>query len=491
MTTLDRRSFLRRSALVGGAAAAPLSALMANPALADVRPNRFRPELRSPNNGGYGALRPTPDRATGEVLLWLPAGFEYVAFGRTGEVGSDGYPTPTRHDGMASFPGEAPNLVRLVRNHERGYSPIPFEGDVEGEQAEPLVGDPDNAYDRNSGGACTTLLFDTASFTLVDSLISLNGTSVNCAGGTTPWGSWLTCEETINGLQSQFSTDPDDDTSPVDPTLVYTQNHGYVFEVPSDGTVVTDPQPYRAMGRFTHEAIAIDPRTGIVYETEDNNPSGFYRFLPEQDGNLAAGGRLQQLAVRGRPNFDTRSGQRVGRPLPVRWVDIDEPDPAIPPDFDDEFGGLVFQQGFAQGAAAFARLEGCWYGDAAVYLNSTSGGNAGLGQVWEYRPRGSGGGILTLIFESPSADLLDAPDNITVSPRGGLVLCEDGDDEQFVRGIDVGGRIFDFALNAVSENVDQEFAGANFSPDGQVLFLNIQTPGISFAIRGPWTRGDI
>ena len=86
--------------------------------------------------------------------------------------------------------------------------------------------------------------------------------------------------------------------------------------------------------------------------------------------------------------------------------------------------------------------------------------------------------------------MLDAPDNLTVSPRGGLVLCEDGDDEQFVRGLD-RGQIFDFALNNISENTDQEFAGACYSPDGTVLFVNIQTPGVSFAIRGPFDRGAL
>jgi len=210
-------------------------------------------------------------------------------------------------------------------------------------------------------------------------------------------------------------------------------------------------------------AIAIDTTTGILHETEDNNPSGFYRFLPNVHDDLTAGGRLQMLAIDRRPNYDTRTRQRVGESLPVRWVDITDPDPTYPTDFDDSAGSLVFQQGFDQGGATFARLEGCWYGERAIYINSTSGGDQGLGQVWEFRP-GPLGGRLTLIFESPSANLLDSPDNVTVSPRGGLLLCEDGDDVQFVRGLDRRGRIFDFAQNLVSENVDQEFAGAGAGP---------------------------
>jgi secreted PhoX family phosphatase len=371
--------------------------------------------------------------------------------------------------------------VRLVRNHERGYSPVPFEGSGD----EPLVGDPARAYDRNAGGACTNMLFDTRSLRLLDSRIAINGTSVNCAGGPTPQGTWLTCEETIVGTQSVF---PEDGTA--DPTLVYEQDHGYVFEVPAEG-VVSDPQPLKAMGRFVHEAVAVDPRTGVVYETEDANPSGFYRFLPAVPGDLAAGGRLQMLAVRRSPGYDTRTGQRVGRPLPVEWVDVPDPDPAYPADFDGALGSLVYRQGFARGGATFARLEGCWWGERSVYLNSTSGGNAGVGQVWQYRPLGPARGILTLIFESPSPELLDSPDNITVSPRGGVVLCEDGDDEQYLRGLDHAGRIFDFGLNLISGDEDKEFAGATYSPDGATLFVNIQTPGVSFAIRGPWDRGDL
>ena len=102
----------------------------------------------------------------------------------------------------------------------------------------------------------------------------------------------------------------------------------------------------------------------------------------------------------------------------------------------------VFAQGFATGGALFARLEGAWYGDSRIYFVSTSGGDAQLGQVWEYNPAAE---QLRLLFESPGSDVLDMPDNICVSPRGGLVLCEDGDREQFVRGLTTEGRIFPFA----------------------------------------------
>ena len=207
-----------------------------------------------------------------------------------------------------------------------------------------------------------------------------------------------------------------------------------------------------------------------------------YRFLPDEAGNLAAGGRLQMLAIKDRPQYDTRTGQRVGKPLPVTWVDIDDPDPAT--------AGTnplaVYEQGFAKGGATFARLEGCWYGDGSIFFNATSGGDAGLGQVWEYRPRGRSGGQLILVFESTDPELLEKPDNITVSPRGGLLLCEDGGGTDFLRGVNPEGQIFDFARNDISNS---ELAGATYSPDGDTLFVNIQTPGITFAITGPFEKG--
>lgn len=500
MTTLDRRGFLTRSAAVAAGtmlAGTGTQALTARAALA--KPGRRGQRMEAPNNGGYGPIGPVNDRTTGLPLLYLPAGFEYVSFGHEASYaerlngerhlnlprnGSDGYPTPGRHDGMATFATATDGVVRLVRNHEQGYSPTVASqepGDYKGRAYDAnLIGDPDDAYDKRAAGGTTTLTFDTRSLTLTDSFISLNGTSVNCAGGPTPWGSWLSCEETVNGTQNGF-----------------TKDHGYIFEVPSHGNEVENPVPYRAMGRFAHEAVAIDPATGTVYETEDNgNTSGFYRFLPNEPGNLAAGGTLQMLAVKGRPQFDTYQGvsDRVGNPLPVEWVTIDDPDPAIPA---GRARDQVFQQGRQQGGASFARLEGAWYDGGSIFFNATSGGDEKLGQVWEYRPRGKSGGQLILVFESPDREFLDAPDNITVSPNGGLVLCEDGGGEQYVRGLNERGEIFDVALNNVAgrnpkdDDANNELAGACFSPDGEVMFVNIQTPGVSFAIRGPWDRGAL
>lgn len=312
--------------------------------------------------------------------------------------------------------------------------------------------------------------------------VSIGGTHTNCAGGPTPWGSWITCEEATVGIAQGFA-----------------QNHGYNFEVPAAADGPVQPEPLKAMGRFVHEAIAVDPQTGIVYQTEDRNirsddprpGSGFYRFLPAVAGNLRAGGKLQMLALKGQANYDTVFDQRMGKPLPVTWVDIADADPASTDGYRAGDGLAVYKQGYEQGGARFARLEGAWYADGSIFFHATNGGNARLGQVWQYTPRGNSGGQLSLLFESESADVLDAPDNVTVSPRGGIVICEDGDGTQYLRGLTQRGEIFDLARNLVNESDASEFAGACFSPDGRYLFVNIQSPGVTLAIWGPWERGAL
>jgi secreted PhoX family phosphatase len=244
------------------------------------------------------------------------------------------------------------------------------------------------------------------------------------------------------------------------------------------------------MGRFVHEALAVDPSTGWVYETEDRNPSGIYRFVPDVPGELAHGGSLSMLRVVGQPNYDTRTGQTLGRKLKVDWVPIADPDPE-----NAESDTLaVYRQGEALGGAKFARLEGIWWGNGRFYIHSTSGGDLGRGQVWELNPFGSnsnGKAHLSLLYESKDPAVLDAPDNITVSPRGGLVLCEDGSGDQYLRGLTPKGEIFDFALNRYPGSTGAEFAGATFSSDGETLFVNVISPGATFAIWGPWEDGAL
>ena len=455
---LDRRTFL---SLTGAAlAAAPFHALACRAAGTHDESRGIDDRAARPVN--YGPLAPVADETTGLPLLHLPAGFRYLSFGWTGDPLANGIATPGAHDGMAAFAG-AGSRIRLVRNHE-ARSGTAFAD-------RPL-------YDPNGGGGTTTLEFDTATGALVDAWVSLTGTAVNCAGGPTPWGSWLTCEETVLGPGGENS---------------YARPHGYIFEVPADGE--TSPAPFRAMGRFVHEAVAVDPDTGIVYETEDRRTAGFYRFLPSEAGVLAAGGRLEMLAIADAPHADLRTGQPAGVWRPVAWVPIDDPDPgAIATD-------SVYAQGAAGGGATFARLEGTWYGEGRIYIVSTIGGAAESGQVWEYDPRGE---QLRLVFESPGRSVLNMPDNLCVSPRGGLVLCEDGDTDnlvRFVRGLTLDGEIFPFAKNNIvlagekngisGDFRAREFAGATYSPDGRWLFFNAQTPGITLAVTGPWADGAL
>jgi len=481
---INRRNFLSRTVQTTGVAFA-MQSFVARGTLAASGAGRRRDSC----NGDYGELVPTVSENTGETLLALPEGFKYNAFGRTGSIMSDGKPTPPAHDGMAAFATHGnraqdheddddrdhdhrnkgdrdddcdkhhKRLITLVRNHEVSFS-------------RPGVSiDPTRAYDSLTGGGTTTLIVDAETRLPIRDFISISGTHNNCAGGATPWGSWMTCEENVAGLAAGFS-----------------QPHGYVFDVSARSNGPVDPTPIKAMGRFVHEAIAVDPQTGIIYETEDRNPMcGFYRYISDRRNKPAAGGRLQMLAISCHPNFDTRTAQVPFKPLRVTWVDIDNPDPA-----NAETDSLaVFKQGMAAGGAIFTRLEGAWYGDGSIFFISTNGGNARLGQVWRYRPRGHSGGYLSLLFESPGVDVLDSPDNICVTPGGGLILCEDGGGIQYLRGLTQQGEIFNFALNIVPGFDDSEFAGATFSPDGETLFVNIQTPGITFAIWGPWEDGAL
>jgi uncharacterized protein len=470
---INRRNFLSRTVQTTGVAFA-MQSFVARGTLAASSDGRGRGNRC---DGDYGELVPTVSENTGETLLALPEGFKYNVFGRTGSIMSDGRPTPPAHDGMAAFEthnddddcdndhhdhhdrghNHRKRLVTLVRNHEVSSAPG-------------VALDPTRSYDPLSGGGTTTMIIDMETRLPVRDFLSLSGTHNNCAGGATPWGSWITCEENVEGIASGYG-----------------QPHGYVFDVSARSMEPVDPTPIKAMGRFVHEAIAVDPQTGIIYETEDRNPCGFYRFIPHRRKNLLAGGRLQMLAVNCHPNYDTRTGQMPFKPLHVTWVDIDNPDPA-----NAETDSLaVFKQGQAAGGAIFTRLEGAWYGDGSIFFISTNGGNARLGQVWKYRPRGHSGGVLSLIFESPGVDVLDSPDNICVTPGGGLILCEDGGGIQYLRGLTQQGEIFNFALNVVPGFNTQEFAGATFSPDGETLFVNIQTPGITFAIWGPWEDGAL
>ncbi len=469
---MERRAFLKSAATA--TAAIPFSAFIS-------RVEAQSSPGRRAAGAGYGPLSAVADETTGLPLLMLPAGFRYLSLGWTGDPMSSGILTPGAHDGMAAFPAggrhlgwhdnpselahdgnqdggqRRGHLAVLVRNHEQGRG-TPFSG---------------AAYDFAAAGGTTTLVFDAQHGEIVESWGSISGTIRNCAGGPTPWNTWMTCEET-----NDFTTVP----------------HGYVFDVPTDG--MADPTPIRDMGRFSHEALAVDPVTGYIYETEDaGNSSGFYRYVPHKRNQPTEGGNLYMLKVVSVDRAPLNLGYANGTSFDVEWVPIETPDnPAA-----NSPGNFVWSQGRAHGAATFGRLEGCWYGnDRKIYIVSTSGGAVGQGQIWVYHPHRE---TLTLLFESPGSAVLNAPDNITVSPRGGLVLCEDGAGDEFVHGLTVDGEIFQFAKNNVvlsgqrngitGDFRGSEFAGACYSPDGDWLFVNVQSPGITFAITGPWHTGAL
>jgi uncharacterized protein len=456
VSTVDRRSFLKSAAAGSGALAlaGPLQAFAARAAGA-------APEDGGRHGGGnpsYGPIAPVADNTTGQELLALPAGFQYWSFGDVGSPMSDGLPTPAAHDGMAAFPWG--RKIRLVRNHE-----------VRG--AGTAFGPADLAYDAGAGGGNTIVEFDPRNPGSPRSWGVLSGTSTNCAGGLTPWLSWLTCEETTETLGKP---------------------HGYVFEAPAWANGFRPATPIPSMGRFAHEALVVEPWTNITYLTEDAGAtSGFYRHVPHSWLRPLAGGKLQMLKVVGQDNVNLGVSFPVGTTFDVEWVDIAQPDPA-------PGGATPFQQGAALGGAAFRRLEGAWYSkdDRAIYFNSTDGGAASAGQVWAWR-RERRREVIELVYESPSTDVLLKPDNLTVSPRGGVLLCEDPDRarQAFLRGLTDDGELYDFAANirpgtipgsSTPQSFD-EFAGATFS--GDWMFVNIQTPGVTFAITGPWSDGPL
>jgi len=415
-------------------------------------------------SNGYGPLQADP-----EGLLDLPRGFSYRILSTHGERMSDGLLVPDHCDGMGCFALDE-HRIALVRNHElRAGALKKGAGGREGLHA----GD---SYDRISGGAAlpggtSTLILDAATLKVEEQYLSLAGTIRNCAGGITPWGSWLTCEEDV-------SRAGEDGLS---------RDHGWVFEVPAAQRGLAPPVPLKAMGRFNHEAACVDPATGIVYMTEDRDDSLLYRFLPQERGVLAKGGRLQALGLSDAP-ADTRNwGTEDFTPgtwANAHWIDLD----AVDSPHDD-----LRLRGAKAGAALFARGEGIWFGQGEFYFCCTSGGKAGLGQIMRYRPSAAEGaagekdapGRLQIFVESQDKAMFNYGDNLTVGPNGHLIVCED----QYTHIVDnhLRGVTPDGALYTLGKlRMQAELAGACFSPDGSTLFVNIYSPGKTLAIRGPW-----
>ncbi len=458
--SLTRRSLLRTAGIVGVGFSGLHSLLSEG---TDTAPD--------PNWSaeGYGELIRDQDG-----VLDLPLGFGYRVLSKTGQLMNDGYRVPGAHDGMAAFPGPDGKTI-IVRNHELRPDQVkrgPF-----GKRNKNLGRvAPEAFYDRGNGeapclGGTTTLVYDTAKRQLESHHLSLVGTIRNCAGGPTPWGSWISCEETTQPKEGPYEAD-----------------HGYNFEVPSKGSGLAAPIPLEEMGRFNHEAIAVHEAGGVVYETEDRGDGLLYRFIPNEKQNLAKGGRLQALAIADQPRLDTRNWRepalKQGESAAVRWIDLE--DPRSPKDD-------LRKQGSSKGAAIFARGEGIWTDGDDIYFACTDGGEAKSGQIFKYTASSAEGtaaegralGKLQLFLESPGKRILEYADNLTIAPWGDIIICGDGDGIDYVVGITPEAKAYQLARNAMN---DSEFCGATFSPDGSTLFVNIQNPGLTLAIAGPWSR---
>lgn len=450
----------------------------------------------------YGTLAPVNDMTTGLPLLQLPPGFNYRSYGWRGDLMDNGMPCPGGHDGMgviaSSGPGKSVDVI-LVRNHEISFTaPANFIN-------APAV------YDRGTnsatsvntlGGGTTNLAFRNGKWASMTP--SLGGTQTNCAGGVTPWGTWLTCEEVSSDA---ISTEGN--------------KHGYVFEVTADPAKATG-RPIVGMGRFGHEAAAVDPATGIVYMTEDSSgKSGFYRYIPHvttgAPGSLAKGGVLQMAKVNDVDNVNL-AAVSVDAVYPLEWVTIANPDQnrsnaTGPSGLTITNASGPFVQGWTQGAARMNRGEGMWYFDSKIYVMDTSGGSVSRGTIWELDLVQQ---KLKCIYASPSNLVGNMGDNLTVSPKGGLLMCEDGSGitgdaygiGNRLMGVTSDGDTYIFAKNNVNLTPDEvvgagkiasaagdyrtrEFCGACFDPTGRFMFVNIQSPGITFAIFGPWSKGPL
>jgi len=408
--------------------------------------------LRTP---GYGPLIADRDK-----ILDLPGGFSYEIIGRAGETMSDGLILPGSPDGMAAFPGKGDEVV-VVRNHEVSAGSSSGQGAF-GRRNQLLNKiNKDRFYDSGKKSPClggtSTFVYDTRKKAVVRQFLSLAGTIRNCAGGPTPWNSWITCEETVVKSGGNLARD-----------------HGWCFDVPAtDQPELADPVPLKAMGRFNHEAVAVDPDTGDVFETEDRHEGLIYKFVPKVKGKLAEGGKLYALKVKEKASLDTRNWSQptfsVGDSKEIEWIEMKE----VESPKDD-----LRIRGFKDGAACFARGEGMWYSEGSIFIACTNGGKKQRGQIWKLTRN-----KVELYSEPNDADLVDNCDNLTVAPWGDLILCEDGKGDQFLDVITPEGKIFKLAKNAKSSG---EFAGVCFSPDGSTLFVNMQKEGLTLAITGPW-----
>lgn len=408
-------------------------------------------------------------------ILDLPAGFSYRVLSKKGDTMADGFKVPGKPDGMAAFPGPDGTII-LVRNHElalamTGMGPFPNNNRFPENTDSSLSHDPGKNGKNPHIGGTTNLVFDPATGKTVTEFLSLTGTDRNCAGGPMPWGSWITCEE------------PEDLHTPRG------RNHGWCFEVKATATPgIQKAVPLKTLGRYRHEAVALDPATGILYLTEDRTDGLLYRFIPDKKNDLTSG-KLQALAIVGEPKADLRNydpttkGPAERQSMMATWIDLQD---------TESPGDDLRIRGHEAGAARFARGEGIHHTPDGIFICCTDGGPSRRGQLFRLQPSGSIGkpDTLELFLQPEKDDLLTNGDNLCPAPWGGLVICEDLIDNSFseqscVRCVTPRGEIFTIAANARDKS---EFAGCCFSADGKWLFVNLQSHGLTLAITGPWEK---
>ncbi len=409
--------------------------------------------------GSFGALIEDRNR-----MLDLPLDFSYETISKVGAQMDDGFFVPSAFGAMAAFATRQSDRVVLVRNHEMMPEDVKTGPFGAANELLRYVG-PEEMYDRGGGtmpclGGSTTVLYDARNRRVIRQYLSLAGTIRNCGGGPTPWGTWISCEQSVQPATGAYET-----------------GHGYAFEVRASPLVGLDRTfPLRPMGRFNRGGLAVDPESGIIYQSEVRDDGLIYRFIPNSETDPRTG-RLQALRIVGMKSADmtnwVRPAAQVGQSLDTDWIDLKDVES---PDDD------LRLRGFDDGAAKFARVEGMCAGQGVIYFSAATGGPQKAGQVWRYIPRTS---KLTLFMESRDRQVLDMPDDMTLSPWGDLILCENGPDGNFVVGLNSRGQPYKLARNVLNNS---KLAGVAFSPDGALMFLNFHTPGLTVAITGPWER---
>ncbi len=378
---------------------------------------------------------------------------DYKILSEAGSIMSDGFKLPDLPDGMGAF--NVDNNIVLIRNHEldliNGMKKSAFSNPAK--QMKRLGS---KHYDKNAIGGTTTVVLDKSSKNVIKEYLSLSGTDDNCSGGVTPWGTWLTCEESIDKKKANRIP------------------HGYVFEVDPRKESLNVPVPLKNMGRFYHEAVAFD-KFQNAYLTEDRDDGLIYKFSPERLNSLE-NGDLFALKVKGEK--DSRNWRNlsieVNKRYIAEWVRIEDVDP------DDD---TMRYEGLDNGATPFARPEGIVADKNSLYICCTSGGRLKRGQIWKIIPINEKETEIELWYEVQDGASLNMPDNIVVAPWGDLVVCEDNSRVNRLWGITPVGRPYLIAENNYS---DAEFAGVCFSPFDNTLFVNIQQRGLTLSIDGNW-----